>query len=145
MFMRYKMFYMYCGKSLLNTVTFTLGTVHIPFLILMGWTDGQDGQRVHFPCAIAGLGLLSFYMIVQGFCSIQCIRIGKVSVVQKGFLLFSVVCCFGVAIATPACVILWIKMADSFYEWLAVMCLFGSMLAFYFDFAVSSDTAFDRL
>jgi len=117
----------------------------IPFIILMGWTDGINNriQAYHFVSAIIGLGILSVYCIGNALLLLfLCIQIyikrDFSNISQPRFWLL-----FGTAIyycimgaTTPVTIVMWVVGKNSIYEWIGVGCLFVYVIPYFMDFVL---------
>ena len=118
------------GYCSFNFIVMLVGWMHAPPLIMMGWTDGKQSQRVHFPAAMLGLGILHIYCILNFFLSIQVLRKATSSLSQRQKTCLGLEVCFltVISIFVPVCIMKWILLGQAWYEWMAVFLLLSSTI-----------------
>eukprot|EP01125_Pyxidicula_operculata_P015686 TRINITY_DN5351_c0_g1_i1.p1 TRINITY_DN5351_c0_g1~~TRINITY_DN5351_c0_g1_i1.p1 ORF type:complete len:240 (-),score=13.86 TRINITY_DN5351_c0_g1_i1:359-1078(-) len=122
MALRHAQLDLYNPGKMSNKILFFVGASHSVPLIIMGWTDGFFGQRVHFPAAVVGLGILALYCIGHAFYSVNIFSKGyrPEKGIKRYIAIVSTVLYFIFGFTSPICVTLWITQQESFYEWLGV-------------------------
>lgn len=133
--------------SCFNTFTLMVGWLHGPFLIIMGWSNGKYDQVLHFPAAMLGLGILEIYSIlcVCVMAALLLVRMcattdnqtpSSMSPLQLGCLWLDMILMLIISLAVPLCVLQWLSIWQSKFEWIAVFLLLLSTLSALVNFKV---------
>eukprot|EP01126_Amoeba_proteus_P047166 TRINITY_DN5370_c0_g1_i5.p1 TRINITY_DN5370_c0_g1~~TRINITY_DN5370_c0_g1_i5.p1 ORF type:complete len:243 (-),score=16.11 TRINITY_DN5370_c0_g1_i5:461-1189(-) len=120
---------------IVNFITFILGLAHFPFITTMGWTDGVDNQKIHFPTALVGFGALSLYCITHAILTcVMVVQHPPYNTPHKYFSYFTMGWYCVVSLLCPIGVAVWLTQEMSSMEWMAVFSLFCYFMMFIGEF-----------
>jgi len=128
-----------CCCCSLHTCTLVVGLLHAPPLILMGWTDGRNEQRVHFPAALIALETLHVYGILNFCLGVSLCRNGGLSEAQLQCLVIETVVVGCICVLFPVCIVSWVANVQAWYEWTAVFLLIVSTVPSVWHFLLLPD------